>query len=69
MNCPACGNPQMETKIQDENLMYSGQSLTLHGMKGDFCQACGEGIWDEESYRRYTKAQAAIVQTVPNGTS
>ncbi len=62
MKCPACGNAEMATKNQDETLVYGGQSLTLHAMKGDFCPACGEGIWDEESYRRYTEAQAAITQ-------
>jgi len=64
MKCPACGNSEMVTKIQDETLSYSGQSLTLHLMKGDFCPACGEGIWDEESYRRYTEAQAGLIRAV-----
>jgi HTH-type transcriptional regulator/antitoxin MqsA len=64
MKCPACGNLEMVTKIQDETLTYSGQSLTLHSMKGDFCPVCGEGIWDEESYLRYTEAQTAIIRAV-----
>jgi HTH-type transcriptional regulator/antitoxin MqsA len=59
----------MVTKIQDETLVYGGQSLTLHSMKGDFCPACGEGIWDEESYRRYTEAQAAIIRAVKSDVS
>lgn len=69
MKCPACGNAEMVTKIQDENLVYGGQSLTLHSMKGDFCPACGEGIWDEESYRRYTEAQTAIIRAVKGDVS
>jgi len=64
MKCPACGNSEMVTKIQDETLTYGGQSVTLHSMKGDFCSACGEGIWDEESYRRYTETQAALIRAV-----
>jgi len=64
MKCPACGNSKMVTKIQDEILTYGGQSVTLHLMRGDFCPACGEGIWDEESYRRYTETQAAIIRAV-----
>ena len=62
VKCPACGNQEMVTKIQDETLVYGGQSLTLHSMKGDFCPSCGEGIWDEESYCRYTEAQSAIIR-------
>jgi HTH-type transcriptional regulator / antitoxin MqsA len=64
MKCPACGNSEMVARIQDETLTYGGQSVTLHMMKGDFCSACGEGIWDEESYRRYTETQAAIIRAV-----
>ncbi len=64
MKCPACGNSEMVTKIQDETLTYGGQSVTLHSMKGDFCSTCGEGIWDEESYRRYTETQAALIRAV-----
>lgn len=69
MKCPACGNLEMVTKIQDETLSYAGQSLTLHSMKGDFCQSCGEGIWDEESYRRYTEAQTAIIRAAKGDVS
>ena len=63
MKCPECGT-EMVPGIQDETLAYGGQSLTLHAMKGVFCPACGEGIWDEESYRRYTEAQAALIRAV-----
>lgn len=69
MKCPACGNSEMVTKIQDETLSYGGQSLTLHFMKGSFCPACGDGIWDEESYLRYTEAQSAIIRAVKGDVS
>lgn len=64
MNCPACGSTEPVDKITDELLEYCDQSLTLHSMKCSFCLVCGEGQWDEESYRRYTEAQAAIIQGV-----
>ena len=54
MKCPACGHPEMVAKTLDETLSYGNQSLTLHTMRGEFCPACGEGVWDAESYRRYT---------------
>lgn len=64
MKCPACGQSEMVQKTQDEKLSYGSQSLTLHAMRGEFCPVCGEGVWDKESYRRYTEAQAALLRAV-----
>ena len=64
MKCPACGHVEMVSKTQDETLSYGSQSLTLHAMRGEFCPVCGEGVWDTESYRRYTEAQAALLRAV-----
>lgn len=69
MKCQACGNAELVTRIQDETLSYGGQTLTLHSMKGDFCPACGDGTWDEESYRRYTESQTAIIRSVKGDVS
>ncbi len=38
--------------------------MTLRAMHGQFCSHCGEGIWDEESYRCYTEAQEGLVRAV-----
>jgi HTH-type transcriptional regulator / antitoxin MqsA len=54
----------MIDKVVEETLSYSGKSMTLHAMHGQFCSDCGEGIWDEESYRRYTEAQEGLVRAV-----
>ena len=64
MRCPECGHPEMVTKICDEILSYGGKSVVLHQMKGDFCLECGEGVWDTESYRRYTEEQAKLLDSV-----
>ena len=64
MECPACGHSEMVSKKRDETLSHGGQSLTLHGMRGDFCEVCGEGVWDGESYRRYAEAQSALLKSV-----
>lgn len=69
MKCPACGHPKMVTKTCDETLFYSNQSLILHGMRGEFCPSCGEGVWDEESYRRYSESQAALLRAVKDDIS
>ena len=64
MRCPSCGHPEMVTKICDEILSYGGKSVVLHEMKGDFCPECGEGVWDPESYRRYTEEQAKLLDSL-----
>ena len=69
MKCSACGHPKMLAKTKDETLSYGGQSLTLHAMHGNFCPSCGEGVWDAESYRRYTEAQAAMLRAVKGDIS
>jgi len=51
----------MDEKTIDETLSYAGHSMTLHGMKGKFCRRCGEGVWDQESSRRFDEAHMAMV--------
>jgi HTH-type transcriptional regulator / antitoxin MqsA len=69
MKCPSCDHGEMVKRTQDEKLSFGGQSLTLHGMKGEFCTNCDEGVWDTESYRRYTEAQAALLRAVKGDLS
>ncbi|PJC75400.1 MAG: XRE family transcriptional regulator [Syntrophobacterales bacterium CG_4_8_14_3_um_filter_58_8] len=69
MKCPSCDHGEMMERTQDEKLSFGGQSLTLHGMKGEFCTNCDEGVWDAESYRRYTEAQAALLRAVKSDLS
>ena len=64
MQCPACGHSEMIYKTKDETLSYGSQSLTLHGMHGEFCPVCGEGVWDTESYNRYAEVQATLIRSV-----
>ncbi len=61
MQCPACGYPKMEKKNKDETLSYSGQSVTVENLSGEFCPDCGEGIWDSESNQRLDEAQTALM--------
>jgi len=69
MKCPSCDHGEMMERTQDEKLSFGGQSLALHGMKGEFCTNCDEGVWDAESYRRYTEAQAALLRAVKSDLS
>ena len=68
MRCPNCG-AKMHHETRDEVLRYKGQSMTLHKCSGDFCAACGEGVWDEASYRRVTEAQKALIRAVDGNPS
>ncbi len=63
MKCPVCGHHEMVKKTLDETLSYGNQSLTLHEMRGEFCPSCGEGVWDVESYLRYTETQEAVIRS------
>ena len=69
MKCQACGHAEMISKTRDETLSYGSQSLTLHAMRGEFCPVCGEGMWDTESYHRYTEVQAALLRAVKGDVS
>jgi HTH-type transcriptional regulator/antitoxin MqsA len=51
----------MEKKNKDETLSYSGQSVTVENLSGEFCPDCGEGIWDSESNQRLDEAQTALM--------
>ena len=62
--CPSCGHNGMIDKVLEETLTYDGKSMTLHDMRGQFCPECGEGIWDDESYRLYTEAQEGLVRAI-----
>jgi HTH-type transcriptional regulator / antitoxin MqsA len=54
----------MVEKICEEVISYGGESKTLRDMRGEFCPMCGEGVWDEASYRRYTEAQEELLRSV-----
>lgn len=63
MKCHECGSGMIEKTI-DETLELDGQSLTLHDMHGHFCDSCGEGVWNEKSYHRYSEGQEALIRSV-----
>ena len=69
MQCPACSHPEMEEKNQDETLSYKGQTVTVQNLRGEFCPACGEGVWDSESNRRLDEAQTAFLNAVRSEAS
>ena len=68
MKCPECGS-KMIKKTVDDTMEHEGQSLTLNNMKGHFCDLCGEGVWDEKSYKLYVESQEALVRSAKEAVS
>lgn len=61
--CPGCGFRAMQRKEDHvETIRHGSGSVTVEGLSGWFCPACGEAILDEASSRRYGQAGDALIQ-------
>ncbi|OGR33971.1 MAG: hypothetical protein A2005_12560 [Desulfuromonadales bacterium GWC2_61_20] len=61
--CPGCGSRAMQHRTdQIETIRHGGDSVTVSGLSGWFCTACGEALLDEDSSRRYGEAGDALVE-------
>jgi len=61
--CPGCGYHAMQRdENRSETIHYGASTVTVNGLSGWFCPECGEGIFDEESNRRYGQAGDELVQ-------
>ncbi len=54
----------MTHEVRDETLRYKGESLTVHGLSGQYCRECGEAVFDPESYDRYRAASDGLITSV-----
>lgn len=65
VQCMSCGFRGM---VRDENrtetLTCDAESVTLTGLAGWFCPECHDGIFDEDSSRRYAEAGDALILRV-----
>lgn len=52
MKCPSCGVARLVHDTRDLPYTYKGESTVLPKVTGDFCPACGEGIFDATQSRR-----------------
>jgi HTH-type transcriptional regulator/antitoxin MqsA len=64
MQCPSCGYFEIEEQKRDEILTYAGNSVTITDLKGHFCPACDDGVWDSESNKRLDEAQTALIDKI-----
>lgn len=46
MKCPSCSAAELVHDMRDLSYTYKGETTTIQGVEGDFCSACGEGVFD-----------------------
>jgi len=63
MKCPVCGAGNLVGESRDLNYTYGGRS-TIIRQSGDFCAACGEGIFTSEESGHYLAAIGAFRASV-----
>ena len=51
MKCPNCGLADLVADIRDLPYVYKGEATVLAGVAGDYCPACGEGVFDAAASR------------------
>ncbi|WP_093557546.1 type II toxin-antitoxin system MqsA family antitoxin [Pseudoduganella namucuonensis] len=64
MKCPACGAAELIHETRDLPFTYRGFRTLIHGVTGDYCLSCGEGVLDTDEGDRYAaQIRAFIDQT------
>ena len=51
MKCPQCGMANLIHEVRDLPYVYKGETTTFRQVSGDYCPACGEGVFDAETSR------------------
>jgi HTH-type transcriptional regulator/antitoxin MqsA len=54
MKCPSCGAARLVHDTRDVPYIYKGEAGVLPQVTGDFCPACGEGVFDAAQSRHTT---------------
>lgn len=52
MKCPVCGAGNLVRESRELGYTYGGRSTTIR-QKGEFCDACGEGIFTSDESEKY----------------
>ncbi len=52
MKCPNCGAADLAHDMRDLPFTYKGETSVIAQVTGDYCPACGEGVFDAEVSRR-----------------
>jgi HTH-type transcriptional regulator/antitoxin MqsA len=59
MKCPACGAGNLVRESRDLSITYGGRGMVIR-QSGDFCDACGEGIFSSDESEHYLAAVNAF---------
>ena len=52
MKCPNCGAADLIPDARDMPFIYKGETTVIAQVTGDYCPACGEGVFDADVSRR-----------------
>lgn len=55
MKCPVCGGAELIHDTRDMPYTYKGETVTIPGVEGDFCPACGEVIFGQQAGDHYSE--------------
>jgi HTH-type transcriptional regulator / antitoxin MqsA len=51
MKCPNCGAANLVKDVRDMTYIYKGEATVFLQVEGDYCPACGEGVFDAATSR------------------
>ena len=64
MKCPNCGAAELVRDTREIPYTYKGETSVLAHVRGDYCPACGEGVFDAEVSRRISAEMKAFTKQV-----
>ena len=64
MKCPNCGDAELVRDTRDMPYTYKGENTVLAGVSGDWCPACGEGVFDAPTSRAISADMQAFAKQV-----
>jgi HTH-type transcriptional regulator / antitoxin MqsA len=67
MKCPVCEAAELVHDIRNLPYTYDGEATTIPAVVGDYCPACGEGVFDAPESRRVSAAMLAFCRSEPVG--
>jgi HTH-type transcriptional regulator / antitoxin MqsA len=64
MKCPNCGMADLAHDVRDMAYTYKGEATVLAGIAGEYCPACGEGVFGADTSRAISADMKAFAKQV-----